>query len=120
MVAAGTVKHFMLKYATAGELVIRATHHVWRHDVGAKMFKYLGRLLSWKSKGGCDLLCCVCLISALASTLFINDIICIVLTEFVLKLVHLHKLLAKSFLLALASSSNIGSSAMPSATPRIS
>ncbi|WOK92485.1 hypothetical protein Cni_G01176 [Canna indica] len=27
------------------------------------MFKYLGRLLSWKSKGGRDLLCRVCLVS---------------------------------------------------------
>ncbi|WOK98753.1 hypothetical protein Cni_G07465 [Canna indica] len=36
------------------------------------MFKYLGRLLSWKSKGGRDLLCRVCLISALASALFTN------------------------------------------------
>ncbi|WOK94887.1 hypothetical protein Cni_G03592 [Canna indica] len=81
------------------------------------MFKYLGRLLSWKSKGGCDLLCCICLVSALASTLFTNDITCIVLTEFVLNLARLHKLPAKPFLPALASNSNIGSSVTPIGNP---
>ncbi|WOL17735.1 transporter arsB [Canna indica] len=81
------------------------------------MLKYVGHLLSWKSKGDCDLLCCVCLVSALASTLFTNDITCIVLIEFVLKLARLHKLLAKLFLHALASSSNIGSSVTPIDNP---
>ncbi|WOL07162.1 transporter arsB [Canna indica] len=84
----------------------------------AQMFKYLGRLLSWKSKGGRDLLCRVCLVSALASALFTNDTTCIVLTEFVLKLARQHKLPAKPFLLALASSSNIGSSATPIGNPQ--
>ncbi|RWW76421.1 hypothetical protein BHE74_00015489 [Ensete ventricosum] len=84
----------------------------------AQMFKYLGRLLSWKSKGGRDLLCRVCLVSALASALFTNDTTCIVLTEFVLKLARQHKLPAKPFLLALASSANIGSSATPIGNPQ--
>ncbi|XP_074591913.1 silicon efflux transporter LSI2-like [Curcuma longa] len=84
----------------------------------AQMFKYLGRLLSWKSRGGRDLLCRVCLISALASALFTNDTTCIVLTEFVLKLARQHRLPAKPFLLALASSSNIGSSATPIGNPQ--
>ncbi|WOL01771.1 hypothetical protein Cni_G10488 [Canna indica] len=51
--------------------------------------------------------------------LFTNDITCIVLTEFVLKLACLHKLPAKTFLLVLASSSNIGSSATPIDNHRI-
>ncbi|XP_042400658.1 silicon efflux transporter LSI2-like [Zingiber officinale] len=84
----------------------------------AQMFKYLGRLLSWKSRGGRDLLCRVCIISALASALFTNDTTCIVLTEFVLKLARQHRLPAKPFLLALASSSNIGSSATPIGNPQ--
>ncbi|KAJ8465350.1 hypothetical protein OPV22_027902 [Ensete ventricosum] len=84
----------------------------------AQMFKYLGRLLSWKSKGGPDLLCRVCFVSALASALFTNDTTCIVLTEFVLKLAKQHKLPAKPFLLALASSANIGSSATPIGNPQ--
>jgi Na+/H+ antiporter NhaD/arsenite permease-like protein len=84
----------------------------------ANMFMHLGRLLSWKSRGGKDLLCRVCLISAFASALFTNDTTCIVLTEFVLKLARQHNLPAKPFLLALASSANIGSSATPIGNPQ--
>ncbi|XP_020593030.1 putative transporter arsB [Phalaenopsis equestris] len=58
----------------------------------AHMFRYLGRLLSWKSLGGHDLLIRVCLISAFASALFTNDTTCIVLTEFVLKFTKQHDL----------------------------
>ncbi|KAE9464857.1 hypothetical protein C3L33_03238, partial [Rhododendron williamsianum] len=39
----------------------------------ADMFKYLGKLLSWKSMGAKDLLCRICLISAISSALFTND-----------------------------------------------
>lgn len=84
----------------------------------AQMFKYLARLLSWRSQGGRDLLCRVCLVSALASALFTNDTTCIVLTDFVLKLAKQHGLPAKPFLLALASSANIGSSATPIGNPQ--
>ncbi|WOK98917.1 hypothetical protein Cni_G07629 [Canna indica] len=84
----------------------------------AQMFKYLGKLLAWRSKGGRDLLVRVCLVSALASALFTNDTTCIVLTEFVLKLAKQHKLPAKPFLLALATSANIGSSATPIGNPQ--
>ncbi|XP_078157183.1 silicon efflux transporter LSI2-like [Carex rostrata] len=84
----------------------------------ANMFMHLGRLLSWKSRGGKDLLCRVCLVSAFASALFTNDTTCIVLTEFVLKLARQHNLPAKPFLLALASSANIGSSATPIGNPQ--
>ncbi|XP_026662838.1 silicon efflux transporter LSI2-like [Phoenix dactylifera] len=84
----------------------------------AHMFKYLGLLLSWKSKGGKDLLCRICLISALSSALFTNDTSCIVLTEFVLKLARQHNLPPRPFLLALASSANIGSTATPIGNPQ--
>ncbi|XP_029120176.1 silicon efflux transporter LSI2 [Elaeis guineensis] len=84
----------------------------------AHMFKYLGRLLSWKCKGGKDLLCRICLISALSSAVFTNDTSCIVLTEFVLKLARQHNLPPKPFLLALASSANVGSSATPIGNPQ--
>ncbi|KAI0513794.1 hypothetical protein KFK09_009824 [Dendrobium nobile] len=84
----------------------------------AHMFRYLGRLLSWKSFGGRDLLVRVCLISALASALFTNDTTCIVLTEFVLKFTKQHNLPPLPFLLALASSANIGSSATPIGNPQ--
>ncbi|XP_057480836.1 silicon efflux transporter LSI2-like [Actinidia eriantha] len=84
----------------------------------ADMFKYLGKLLSWKSKGAKDLLCRICLISAISSALFTNDTSCVVLTEFVLKIARQHNLPPHPFLLALASSANIGSSATPIGNPQ--
>lgn len=84
----------------------------------ADMFKYLGKLLSWKSKGAKDLLCRICLISAVSSALFTNDTSCVVLTEFVLKVARQHNLPPRPFLLALASSANIGSSATPIGNPQ--
>ncbi|KAK7380344.1 hypothetical protein VNO78_32852 [Psophocarpus tetragonolobus] len=84
----------------------------------ANMFKYLGKLLSWKSRGPKDLLCRICLISALSSAFFTNDTSCIVLTEFVLKIARQHNLPPYPFLLALASSANIGSSATPIGNPQ--
>ncbi|KAJ6851829.1 putative transporter arsB isoform X1 [Iris pallida] len=84
----------------------------------ADMFKYLGRLLSWRSRGGKDLLCRVCVVSALSSALFTNDTSCVVLTEFVLKIARQNNLPPQPFLLALASSANIGSSATPIGNPQ--
>uniref|UniRef100_A0A2P2J667 Uncharacterized protein MANES_06G150600 n=1 Tax=Rhizophora mucronata TaxID=61149 RepID=A0A2P2J667_RHIMU len=84
----------------------------------ADMFKYLGKLLSWKSRGAKDLLCRICLISAISSALFTNDTSCVVLTEFVLKVARQHNLPPHPFLLALASSANIGSSATPIGNPQ--
>lgn len=84
----------------------------------ADMFKYLGHLLSWKSFGAKDLLCRICLVSAISSALFTNDTSCVVLTEFVLKIARQHNLPPHPFLLALASSANIGSSATPIGNPQ--
>ncbi|XP_059434082.1 silicon efflux transporter LSI2-like [Corylus avellana] len=84
----------------------------------ADMFKYLENLLSWKSKGPKDLLCRICLISAISSALFTIDTSCVVLTEFVLKIARQHNLPPEPFLLALASSANIGSSATPIGNPQ--
>ncbi|KAF5959998.1 hypothetical protein HYC85_001207 [Camellia sinensis] len=84
----------------------------------ADMFKYLGKLLTWKSWGAKDLLCRICLISAISSALFTNDTSCVVLTEFVLKIAAQQNLPPHPFLLALASSANIGSSATPIGNPQ--
>nr|XP_009382158.1 PREDICTED: putative transporter arsB [Musa acuminata subsp. malaccensis]XP_009382159.1 PREDICTED: putative transporter arsB [Musa acuminata subsp. malaccensis] len=84
----------------------------------ADMFKYLGKLLSWKSRGGKDLLVRICLVSAVSSALFTNDTCCVVLTEFILKLARQNNLPPQPFLLALASSSNIGSAATPIGNPQ--
>ncbi|KAH6760597.1 Divalent ion symporter [Perilla frutescens var. hirtella] len=84
----------------------------------ADMFKYLGKLLAWKCQGAKDLLCRICLISAISSALFTNDTSCVVLTEFVLKIARQQNLPPHPFLLALASSANIGSSATPIGNPQ--
>ncbi|KAK4571549.1 hypothetical protein RGQ29_030110 [Quercus rubra] len=84
----------------------------------ADLFKYLGKLLSWKSRGAKDLICRVCLISAISSAFFTNDTSCVVLTEFVLKIARQHNLPPHPFLLALASSANIGSAATPIGNPQ--
>nr|AND01138.1 putative transporter arsb [Linum usitatissimum] len=84
----------------------------------ADMFKYLGKLLSWKRLGPKDLLFRVCLVSAVSSAFFTNDTSCVVLTEFVLKVARQHNLPPHPFLLALASSANIGSSATPIGNPQ--
>ncbi|CAN6471910.1 unnamed protein product [Victoria cruziana] len=84
----------------------------------ADMFKYLGWFLSWRSKGGKDLLCRICLVSAVSSALFTNDTCCVVLTEFVLKIARQNNLPPQPFLIALASSANIGSSATPIGNPQ--
>jgi Na+/H+ antiporter NhaD/arsenite permease-like protein len=95
-----------------------ATMVVGTYLKNAGMFKHLGTLLAWKSQGGRDLLCRVCVVTALASALFTNDTCCVVLTEFVLELAAERNLPAKPFLLALASSANIGSSATPIGNPQ--
>ncbi|XP_062200910.1 silicon efflux transporter LSI3-like [Phragmites australis] len=95
-----------------------ATMVVGGYLKGAGMFKHLGALLAWRSQGGRDLLCRVCVVTALASALFTNDTCCVVLTEFVLELAAERKLPAKPFLLALATSANIGSSATPIGNPQ--
>ncbi|XP_078173407.1 silicon efflux transporter LSI2-like isoform X2 [Carex rostrata] len=84
----------------------------------ADMFKYLGKLLAWKSRGGKDLLFRVCLVSAFSSALFTNDTVCVVLTEFILKIAKQNDMPAQPFLLALASSANIGSAATPIGNPQ--
>ncbi|XP_020096257.1 putative transporter arsB isoform X2 [Ananas comosus] len=84
----------------------------------ADMFKHLGKLLSWKSRGAKDLLFRICLISAISSAFFTNDTCCVVLTEFVLKIARQNNLPPQPFLLALASSANIGSASTPIGNPQ--
>ncbi|GMH08975.1 hypothetical protein Nepgr_010815 [Nepenthes gracilis] len=84
----------------------------------ADMLKYLGKLLSWRSLGAKDLLLRICLVSGFSSALFTNDTICVALTEFVLQTSRYHNLSPHPFLLALASSANIGSSATPIGNPQ--
>ncbi|XP_061947124.1 silicon efflux transporter LSI2-like isoform X2 [Populus nigra] len=84
----------------------------------ADMFKHLGVLLSWKSWGAKDMLCRICVVSAISSALFTNDTACVFLTEFILKIARQNNIRPEPFLLGLASSSNIGSSATPIGNPQ--
>jgi Na+/H+ antiporter NhaD/arsenite permease-like protein len=84
----------------------------------AGLFKHLEKAMMWKSRGGLDFLCRLCLLSALSSALFTNDTTCVVLTGFVLELCKQKKLHPKPFLIALACSSNIGSAATPIGNPQ--
>ncbi|XP_073393748.1 silicon efflux transporter LSI2-like [Physcomitrium patens] len=84
----------------------------------AKVFDYLASALSWKTRGGKDLMCRVCVLAAISSAVFTNDSTCVVLTGFVLKLCDEKKLDPKPFLIALACSSNIGSAATPIGNPQ--
>ncbi|XP_061947430.1 silicon efflux transporter LSI2-like [Populus nigra] len=84
----------------------------------ADMFKHLGVLLSWKSRGAKDMLCRICIVSAISSALFTNDTACFFLTEFILKIARQNNIRPEPFLFGLASSSNIGSSATPIGNPQ--
>ncbi|KAI8017339.1 Silicon efflux transporter LSI2 [Camellia lanceoleosa] len=84
----------------------------------ADIFKYLGKLLSWKSQGPKDLLCRIYLVSAISSSLFTNDMTCVILTEFMLKIPKQNNVKSHPFLLVLASSANIGSAATPIGNPQ--
>lgn len=84
----------------------------------ADLFKYLGHALEWRTRGGKDLLCRVCLLAAISSALFTNDTTCVLLTGFVLKICREKKLSPHPFLMALATSSNIGSSATSIGNPQ--
>ncbi|KAI5559586.1 hypothetical protein POPTR_017G141600v4 [Populus trichocarpa] len=84
----------------------------------ADMFKHLRVLLSWKSWGAKDMLCRICIVSAISSALFTNDTTCVILTEFILKIARENNIRPEPFLLGLASSSNIGSSATPIGNPQ--
>ncbi len=75
----------------------------------ANFFEYLAYiLLSW-SKSATGLLCLVSLSSAVFSALFINDTICLLFTPLLLCALSKTSLNPVPFLIALATSSNIGS-----------
>ncbi|KAI7981876.1 Silicon efflux transporter LSI2 [Camellia lanceoleosa] len=84
----------------------------------ADMFKFLGKVLSWKSQGPKDLLYHICLVSAISSSLFTNDMTCVVLIEFMLKIRKQNNGKSHPFLLALASIANISSAATPIGNPQ--
>ncbi|KAH7420684.1 hypothetical protein KP509_13G016900 [Ceratopteris richardii] len=84
----------------------------------ADMFKYLAKALSYRCRGGKDLLCRLSFLVAFTSALFTNDTCCVLFTEFILAFCKERGLPPLPFLLALCTSSNIGSSATPIGNPQ--
>eukprot|EP00850_Spirogloea_muscicola_P021635 SM000256S08689 [mRNA] locus=s256:176246:178441:- [translate_table: standard] len=68
--------------------------------------------------GARDLLCRVCLLAGLCSALLTNDTTCVILTPFLLLLCKERSYPPQPFLMALASSANIGSAATPIGNPQ--
>ncbi len=82
----------VIHYATQAGLLDRAAH------------AFLARChTAWQ------LLVAVCLASGLLSALFVNDTICLLMTPLLLTITHRAKLRPEPYLIALATSSNVGS-----------
>ena len=84
----------------------------------ADLHMHLQTALSWRSWGRKDFLCRLCLLAAISSALFTNDTTCLILTQFVLKFCRDRDLPPLPFLIALATSSNIGSAATSIGNPQ--
>ena len=84
----------------------------------ADLHMHLQTALSWRSWGRKDFLCRLCLLAAISSALFTNDTTCLILTQFVLKFCRDRGLPPLPFLIALATSSNIGSAATSIGNPQ--
>ncbi|MCI0690460.1 anion transporter [candidate division KSB1 bacterium] len=75
----------------------------------ARFFRYVTYLLLSRLHTGTQLLAGVILCSGVLSAIFVNDTICLMMTPLVVQLCEETKLDLKPFLIALATSSNIGS-----------
>jgi Na+/H+ antiporter NhaD/arsenite permease-like protein len=75
----------------------------------ANSFKYLSYLLISHAKNSFLLLCFVSFSSGILSALFVNDTICLMFTPLLILALHQTKLNPIPYLIALATSSNIGS-----------
>ncbi len=75
----------------------------------ANCFKYLSYLLITHSGNSFSLLCFVSFSSGILSALFVNDTICLMFTPLLILALHQTKLNPIPYLIALATSSNIGS-----------
>lgn len=75
----------------------------------ANFFEYLAYILLGWSRSATGLLCLVSLSSAVLSALFINDTICLLFTPLLLSALSKTRLNPVPFLIALSTSSNIGS-----------
>ena len=77
-----------------------------------------GDWVTRRARGPTTLLVVIALASAVLSALFINDVVCLALTPLVLHVAERFERSAKPYLLALATASNIGSSATIAGNPQ--
>jgi Na+/H+ antiporter NhaD/arsenite permease-like protein len=75
----------------------------------AGFFDFIARIVLKRARTGTGLLLTIIISSGILSAFFVNDTICLMMTPFVLLLTTRSKADPKPFLIALASSSNIGS-----------
>ena len=74
--------------------------------------------LTFRCSSAFSLLARLCVASAILSALTVNDTVCVFLTPVVVELCELHQLPHGPFLIALATSANIGSTATPVGNPQ--
>ena len=81
-------------------------------------FSLFVHCLTYRCTSALALLLRVCLASALLSALMTNDTVCVFFTPVIVDLCELHQLPHGPFLIALATSANIGSTATPVGNPQ--
>lgn len=81
-------------------------------------FAFAGWWLTRRARGPFALLCTVAIASAVLSAFLINDVVCIALTPLVIQVADAVERDPKPYLLALATSSNIGSAATITGNPQ--
>lgn len=81
-------------------------------------FDHFIRVLTWRCTTARSLLARLCVAAGFLSALLTNDTVCVFFTPVVVELCERHELPHGPFLLALATSTNIGSSATPVGNPQ--
>ncbi|KYQ92244.1 arsenite transport subunit B [Tieghemostelium lacteum] len=84
----------------------------------AKIWELSNRLLLYKCKTPMEFLVRVCVICAVMASILTNDTVCVTITPIIVQLCKQLHLPLLPFLLAIATSSNIGSSALPVGNPQ--
>nr|AAL96262.1 arsenite transport subunit B [Dictyostelium discoideum] len=84
----------------------------------ANIWGMASKILLWKCKSTSIFMVRVCLISSIMSSILTNDTVCVTLTPIVISACKSTNLTFFPFLMAIATSANIGSSALPVGNPQ--
>ncbi|KAM9974866.1 hypothetical protein ACTFIW_008336 [Dictyostelium discoideum] len=84
----------------------------------ANIWGMASKILLWKCKSTSIFMIRVCLISSVMSSILTNDTVCVTLTPIVISACKSTNLTFFPFLMAIATSANIGSSALPVGNPQ--